>query len=152
MINVIMTLMPRSTTFKTEPFVVMTVLVTTMMMVIVTMVTMTSDKTEPYPELQSAVATLSTGPVGPGDAINLTDRDTLMRLGSLPCTARALLCRIVLIIIIKVFLKRKIFLSVRTILSSYKHTDIHTLAPAHTSILIRYKIYFTHNLKREAET
>ncbi|XP_076436393.1 uncharacterized protein LOC143275932 isoform X2 [Babylonia areolata] len=37
------------------------------------------NKTEPFPELQSAVATLSTGPVGPGDAINLTDRDTLMR-------------------------------------------------------------------------
>ena len=90
MINVTVTLMPRSITFKTEPFVVMTELVTTVMMVIVTMmVTMISDKTEPYPELQSAVATLSTGPVGPGDAINLTDRDTLMRLGSLPCTARA---------------------------------------------------------------
>ncbi|KAK7496959.1 hypothetical protein BaRGS_00011695, partial [Batillaria attramentaria] len=35
--------------------------------------------TEPMPELQSAVATLSTGPVGPGDAINFTSRETIMR-------------------------------------------------------------------------
>ena len=118
----------------------MVLTVTTMraMPIVTMMVTMISDKTEPYPELQSAVATLSTGPVGPGDAINLTDRDTLMRLGSLPCTAEAVFCALFLIIIIKVFLKRKI-LSVETILSSYMHTDI--LAPAHTSILIRYKIY-----------
>lgn len=38
-----------------------------------------TDLTEPYPDLQVAVATLSTGPVGPGDAINKTSREVLMR-------------------------------------------------------------------------
>ncbi|GFN77542.1 non-lysosomal glucosylceramidase [Plakobranchus ocellatus] len=36
-------------------------------------------KSEPYPLLQSAVATLSRGPVGPGDMIGGTNRTTLMR-------------------------------------------------------------------------
>ena len=45
------------------------------------------------------------------------------------------------IIIIKVFIKRKI-LSVDAILNAYTHT--HTLAPAHTSILtIAYRAKFT---------
>ncbi|KAJ8299893.1 hypothetical protein KUTeg_021412 [Tegillarca granosa] len=35
--------------------------------------------TEPYPSLEALVATLSTGPVGPGDKINSTDVDMLMR-------------------------------------------------------------------------
>ncbi|XP_071097695.1 uncharacterized protein [Haliotis cracherodii] len=35
--------------------------------------------TEPYPMIQTLVAVLSTGPVGPGDRINGTDKDLLMR-------------------------------------------------------------------------
>lgn len=34
---------------------------------------------DPYVELQSLVASLSTGPVGPGDMINGTNRTLLMR-------------------------------------------------------------------------
>nr|XP_022327168.1 uncharacterized protein LOC111126669 isoform X3 [Crassostrea virginica] len=37
------------------------------------------DVMEPYPELEALVATLSTGPVGPGDKINGTNVDLLMR-------------------------------------------------------------------------
>ena len=33
----------------------------------------TSGLTEPYPQLESAVASLTAGPVGPGDMINGTD-------------------------------------------------------------------------------
>ncbi|KAJ8299957.1 hypothetical protein KUTeg_021476 [Tegillarca granosa] len=35
--------------------------------------------TEPYPSLEALVATLSTGPVGPGDKVNSTDVEMLMR-------------------------------------------------------------------------
>ena len=34
---------------------------------------------EPYPELQSVVSTLSTGPVGPSDMVGGSNRDTIMR-------------------------------------------------------------------------
>lgn len=34
---------------------------------------------EPHPELEALVATLSTGPVGPGDKINGTNVNLLMR-------------------------------------------------------------------------
>jgi len=37
------------------------------------------DLSEPYPELQSVAATLSTGPVGPSDRIGHADRDLIMR-------------------------------------------------------------------------
>ncbi|XP_033764085.1 uncharacterized protein LOC117345186 [Pecten maximus] len=37
------------------------------------------DITEPYPALQSLVSTLSTGPVGPGDKLNATNREDLLR-------------------------------------------------------------------------
>ncbi|XP_063423508.1 uncharacterized protein LOC134707561 isoform X1 [Mytilus trossulus] len=36
-------------------------------------------KTEPSPALQSVVSTLSTGPVGPGDKINIVNKTVLMR-------------------------------------------------------------------------
>ena len=36
-------------------------------------------ESEPMPELQAAVATLSTGPVGPGDMVGGTNRSLLMR-------------------------------------------------------------------------
>lgn len=35
---------------------------------------------EPYPELEVAIATLSTGPVGPGDKIGLANGTIIMRL------------------------------------------------------------------------
>ena len=38
-----------------------------------------SEKTEPYPALEAAVASLTAGPVGPGDMINGTDKKLLMR-------------------------------------------------------------------------
>lgn len=38
-----------------------------------------SGKTEPSPALQSVVSTLSTGPVGPGDKINMVNKTVLMR-------------------------------------------------------------------------
>jgi hypothetical protein len=34
---------------------------------------------EPYPELESAISTLSTGPVGPGDKIGYMNKDVIMR-------------------------------------------------------------------------
>lgn len=34
---------------------------------------------EPYPELESVIATLSTGPVGPGDKIGFMNRTVIMR-------------------------------------------------------------------------
>ncbi len=34
---------------------------------------------EPYTELQSAIATLSTGPVGPGDCIGCMNKEVIMR-------------------------------------------------------------------------
>ncbi|XP_041369874.1 uncharacterized protein LOC121383842 [Gigantopelta aegis] len=37
------------------------------------------DKTELFPEIETLVAVLSTGPVGPGDMINGTDRSLLMK-------------------------------------------------------------------------
>ncbi|OWF39492.1 uncharacterized protein LOC110464957 [Mizuhopecten yessoensis] len=37
------------------------------------------DITEPYPALQSLVSTLSKGPVGPGDKLNATNREVLLR-------------------------------------------------------------------------
>ena len=36
-------------------------------------------KSEPYPELQAVVATLSTGPVGPSDKIGCSDAKLIMR-------------------------------------------------------------------------
>ena len=35
--------------------------------------------TESYPELESAISTLSTGPVGPGDQIGNMSREIIMR-------------------------------------------------------------------------
>ncbi|CAC5388315.1 unnamed protein product [Mytilus coruscus] len=40
-------------------------------------------KTEPSPALQSVVSTLSTGPVGPGDKINMVNKTVLMRSGKI---------------------------------------------------------------------
>ena len=40
------------------------------------------DKSEPHPSLQVVVATLSRGPVGPGDKMDGTNRTLLMRSGS----------------------------------------------------------------------
>jgi hypothetical protein len=37
------------------------------------------DLSEPYPELQSVVATLSTGPVAPADSINHTNASLIAR-------------------------------------------------------------------------
>ncbi|XP_046547807.1 uncharacterized protein LOC124257721 [Haliotis rubra] len=42
-------------------------------------VSRSKNATEPYPIIQTIVAVLSTGPVGPGDMINGTDKDLLMR-------------------------------------------------------------------------
>lgn len=42
-----------------------------------------ANATEPNTELQSAVATLTTGPVGPGDSIGLMNRTIIMRLKNL---------------------------------------------------------------------
>ena len=36
-------------------------------------------ESEPMPELQAVVSTLSTGPVGPGDMVGGTNRSLLMR-------------------------------------------------------------------------
>ena len=36
-------------------------------------------KSEPYPELQAVVATLSTGPVGPSDKIGCSDAKLIMK-------------------------------------------------------------------------
>ena len=41
------------------------------------------DKKEPHPALEAAVASLTAGPVGPGDMINYTDVELLMRLCNL---------------------------------------------------------------------
>ena len=38
-----------------------------------------ADLTEPYPLLNALVPVLSTGPVGPSDAVGFTDKDLLMK-------------------------------------------------------------------------
>lgn len=38
-----------------------------------------SKASEPYPELNSAISTLSAGPVGPGDKIGLMNKNIIMR-------------------------------------------------------------------------